>query len=70
MVNTDRVEDLHADEAPPAPGPATPAEWDALITEWDEIRQGYHLGDTPGTVLACARSLEASLAACGPDTAL
>ncbi|WP_308403290.1 hypothetical protein [Streptomyces sp. Tu102] len=43
---------------------------DALITEWDEIRQGYHLGDTQETVLACARSLEASVAAGGPDTAL
>ncbi|WP_432193448.1 hypothetical protein [Streptomyces sp. bgisy027] len=70
MVNADRVEDLHDDEAPPAPGPATPAEWDALIEEWDEIRQGYHLGDTPGMVLACARSLEASVAAGGRDTAL
>ncbi|MFD5860204.1 hypothetical protein [Streptomyces chartreusis] len=70
MVDADRAEDLNDDEAPPTPGPATPAEWEALITEWDEIRQGYHLGDTPGTVLACARSLQASVAAGGPDTAL
>jgi hypothetical protein len=46
------------------------AEWDVLIGEWDEIRQGYHLGDAPARVLECARNLEASVAADGPDTAL
>lgn len=71
MVNADAVEDLNDDEAPPTPAaPTTPAEWDALIAEWDEIRQGYSLGDARGTVLACARNLEASVAADGPDTAL
>ncbi|MFI7412755.1 hypothetical protein ACIBU0_29185 [Streptomyces sp. NPDC049627] len=46
------------------------AEWDVLIGEWDEIRQGYYLGDAPAKVLECARNLEASVAADGPDTAL
>ncbi|MEU5106510.1 hypothetical protein AB0H07_30270 [Streptomyces sp. NPDC021354] len=50
----------------------TPAEWDDLIGEWDEIRHGYYLGDAPSTVLKCARNLEASVAAGTPmpDTAL
>ncbi|MDO0916885.1 hypothetical protein QQM39_40600 [Streptomyces sp. DT2A-34] len=46
------------------------AEWDVLIGEWDEIRHGYHMGDAPAKVLECARNLEASVAADGPDTAL
>lgn len=46
------------------------AEWDVLIGEWDEIRQGYYLGDAPAKVRECARNLEASVAADGPDTAL
>ncbi|KUM70014.1 hypothetical protein [Streptomyces curacoi] len=73
MVNADAVEDRHDDEAAPAPawaGRPTPDEWAGLIAEWDEIRQGYHLGDTPGRVLECARNVEASVAAGGPDTAL
>ncbi|MFJ8537913.1 hypothetical protein [Streptomyces sp. NPDC093591] len=45
-------------------------EWDALIGAWDEIRHGYYLGDAPARVRECARSLEASVAAAGPDTAL
>ncbi|MFC5218112.1 hypothetical protein [Streptomyces coerulescens] len=47
-----------------------PDQWNDLIAEWDEIRQGYHLGDTHRTVLECARNLEESVAAAGPDTAL
>jgi hypothetical protein len=71
MANTDTVEDRHADdELPPAAAPTTSAEWDGLIAEWDEIRHGYHLGDTPGAVLTCARNLKASAAAGGADTAL
>jgi hypothetical protein len=57
-------------ERPLAAAPATPAEWKALIGEWDEIRQGYHLGDTRARVLECAHRLRASVAAGGPDTAL
>ncbi|GAA2354353.1 hypothetical protein [Streptomyces cuspidosporus] len=49
---------------------ATPAEWDDLIDEWDEIRHGFYLGDAPAMVLRCARNLEASVAAGGPDAAL
>ncbi|MEU9789528.1 hypothetical protein AB0E27_02730 [Streptomyces sparsogenes] len=49
---------------------ATPAEWDELIDEWDEIRHGFYLGDAPAMVLRCAKNLEASVAAGGPDTAL
>ncbi|MDQ0990800.1 hypothetical protein [Streptomyces sp. V3I7] len=34
------------------PALATPAEWDALIADWDGIRHGYYYGsDAPGTVL-------------------
>ncbi|MER7379503.1 hypothetical protein [Streptomyces lanatus] len=47
-----------------------PDHWDDLISEWDEIREGYHLGDTHRTVLECARQLEESVAADSPDTAL
>ncbi|MFH0517752.1 hypothetical protein ACHBTE_11290 [Streptomyces sp. M41] len=64
------VEEQHDDESAPPPVPSTPAEWDALITDWDEIRQGYHLGDARRAVLECASRLEASTAADGPDTAL
>lgn len=48
----------------------TPEQWEDLIAEWDEIRHGYHLGDTHRTVLECARNVEESVAADGPDTAL
>ncbi|MDW6062510.1 hypothetical protein SAZ11_36360 [Streptomyces sp. FXJ1.4098] len=56
----------------PTPGPTTPAEWDDLIADWDEMRHGYYLGDPQATVLTCARNLEASVAAGGPgsETAL
>ncbi|WP_328429213.1 hypothetical protein [Streptomyces sp. NBC_00443] len=50
--------------------PAAPDEWDDLIDTWDEIRQGYYLGDAPEAVLDCARNLEASVRAGSPDTAL
>ncbi|MEV5146171.1 hypothetical protein [Streptomyces sp. NPDC052727] len=71
MTPTETVQDRYDDdELPPTPAPTTPAEWDALIDEWDEIRHGYYLGDAPGTVLECAKNLEASVAAGGPDTAL
>ncbi|MGW1607888.1 hypothetical protein ACWCQZ_00500 [Streptomyces sp. NPDC002285] len=50
--------------------PAAPAEWDELIDTWDEIRQGYYLGDAPEAVLDCARNLVASVRAGSPDTAL
>lgn len=71
MANADTVEDRHDDdELFPTPAPTTPAEWDTLIAEWDEIRHGYHLGHTPGAVLTCARNLKASVATDGPDTAL
>lgn len=49
MANADTVEDRHDDEWSPAPAPTTPAEWDELIMEWEEIRHGYYLGDdAPG----------------------
>ncbi|ELS51459.1 hypothetical protein [Streptomyces viridochromogenes] len=73
MVDADAIEYRHDDEAASATawaGRPTPDEWAGLIAEWDEIRQGYHLGDTPGRVLECARNVEASVAAGGPDTAL
>ncbi|MEV5876651.1 hypothetical protein AB0L75_20935 [Streptomyces sp. NPDC052101] len=71
MANADPVEDRYDDdELPPVPAPATPAEWDRLIEEWDEIRQGCYLGDAQRAVVECARNLEASVAAGGPETAL
>ncbi|MEV6996944.1 hypothetical protein AB0N62_04470 [Streptomyces sp. NPDC093982] len=50
--------------------PAASAEWDDLFDTWDEIREGYYLGDAPEAVLECARNLEASVRADSPDTAL
>ncbi|MFF5480437.1 hypothetical protein ACFY5C_24270 [Streptomyces sp. NPDC012935] len=50
--------------------PEAPAEWDDLIDTWDEIRQGYYLGDAPEVVLDCAKNLEASVRADSADTAL
>ncbi|WP_369269646.1 hypothetical protein AB5J55_05945 [Streptomyces sp. R11] len=41
-----------------------------MIDTWDEIRQGYYLGDAPEAVLDCATNLEASVRADSPDTAL
>lgn len=70
MIDSDTAGNRYDDEPPPAPGPRTQAEWAALIAEWDEIRQGYHLGDTRARVLECAHHLRASVAAGGPDTAL
>lgn len=50
--------------------PVAPTEWDDLIDTWDEIRQGYCLGDAPEAVLDCARNLELSVRAGSPDIAL
>ncbi|MFJ4691960.1 hypothetical protein [Streptomyces sp. NPDC088766] len=70
MASAETFEDRHDDGPPPAPAPTTPAEWDDLIREWDDIRHGYYLGDAAAMVRACAENLEASVAAGGPDTAL
>ncbi|WP_326692511.1 hypothetical protein OIE63_38860 [Streptomyces sp. NBC_01795] len=71
MTNGHTVEDRYDDDEPsPTPAPTNPAEWDGLIGEWDEMRHGYYLGNAPDTVLECAKNLEASVAAGGPDTAL
>jgi diadenosine tetraphosphatase ApaH/serine/threonine PP2A family protein phosphatase len=71
MAQTDTAQHPYdGDASLPARAPATPDEWDDLIRQWDEIRHGYHLGDTPRTVLECAGHLQASVAAGGPDTAL
>ncbi|MEY9989643.1 hypothetical protein ABIE67_001675 [Streptomyces sp. V4I8] len=70
MTNTETAEHRPDGEAPLTPAPTTPAEWDELIDDWDEIRQGYHLGDARRAVLDCARHLEASVTADGPGTAL
>jgi hypothetical protein len=70
MTNTDAAEHRHDDELPTTPAPTTPAEWDELIDDWDEIREGFYLGDAHRAVLDCARHLRASVAAGGPDTAL
>ncbi|MGV9891943.1 hypothetical protein [Streptomyces sp. NPDC003395] len=69
MITRETAEDPYDDE-PRTAAPATPAEWRSLIGEWEEIRQGHHLGDTRARVLECARHLRASVAAGGPDTAL
>ncbi|GHI08222.1 hypothetical protein AQI88_06195 [Streptomyces cellostaticus] len=70
MAHTDTIEDRYDDELPPVPAPTTPAEWDGLIEEWDEIRHGYYLGDAQRAVVECARNLEVSVAAGGPETPL
>ncbi|MFH8569137.1 hypothetical protein [Streptomyces sp. NPDC017993] len=70
MDSTESLDGRYDDAAAPTAAPATPAEWDALIGEWDEIHHGYHLGDAPAAVLECARHLEASVATGGPETAL
>ncbi|WP_051828262.1 hypothetical protein [Streptomyces bicolor] len=65
MANADTLDDRHDDhEVPP-----TAAEWDDLIADWDEIREGYHAGDASRAVLECARKVEASVAADAPNTA-
>ncbi|MGI5350126.1 hypothetical protein ACQEU8_18365 [Streptomyces sp. CA-250714] len=73
MTNAEPVEDRYDDDLPsPTPAPTTPAEWDELIDEWDELRHGYYLGNAPGTVLECAKNLRASVAdgTSTPETAL
>jgi hypothetical protein len=70
MTDAEAAEHRRDDEMPLTPAPTTPAEWDELIDGWDEIRQGFYLGDARRVVLDCARHLEASVAAGGPDTAL
>ncbi|MEU6270043.1 hypothetical protein [Saccharopolyspora shandongensis] len=70
MINGETVEDRYDDDELPTPAPTTPAEWDGLIGEWDQIRHGYYLGNAPGTVLECAKNLAASVAAGRPDAAL
>ncbi|MFI9047494.1 hypothetical protein [Streptomyces sp. NPDC053427] len=54
----------------PLEAPATPAEWDGLVGDWDSLVQGYYLGSARHAVLECARHLESSVAAGGAETAL
>ncbi|MFE0385770.1 hypothetical protein ACFW1F_17070 [Streptomyces bungoensis] len=70
MITRETTEDPYDEDEPWTAEPTTPEEWQSLIGEWDEIRQGYHLGDTRARVLECARRLRASVAAGGSGTAL
>lgn len=50
------------DEIPPQPSqsrPAAPDNWEELLEDWEDLRQGYYLGDKDEAVLDCVRHLDA-----------
>ncbi|GAA1542084.1 hypothetical protein GCM10009730_58920 [Streptomyces albidochromogenes] len=42
-----------------------PDNWRSLVSDWDELRHGYHAGDKDETVRGCARRLD--MKAPGPE---